>query len=136
MTFKVIIMPAAMMDLDEYTEFISRDSKTHGKAWLAHMLDQMHSLYDMPERYPAVEEAFASGRNMRVINTSTHRIFFSVHHDARVVEVLRVWHTARRSLGTKTTYPSREYNLFHAQAKGAYPRKYHRDRLPIFCGNA
>lgn len=94
-------MPVAIDDLTDYAEYIARDSKDNARAWFESMAELLQTLDTMPYRYPAVQEWESLGREMRVINTKTHRVFFSIHEDTQVVEVLRVWHTARQPLDAK-----------------------------------
>ena len=49
MAFRVVIMPAAHTDLDEYAAYIAQDSEQHARHWFATAWESIFSLAENPK---------------------------------------------------------------------------------------
>lgn len=94
-------MPSAAADLAEYADFVSKDSSERARRWLAGAWKEIFSLANMPKRFSRMSESEEIGEELRDCSHFSHRIVFRVLEEDEVVEVLRVYHMARRALTTK-----------------------------------
>lgn len=99
MAYKIVVTPSATADLDAHTRLIAADSKAQARKWLREAWDQIFSLSTMPERFPVIDESADIGTDVREVLHYSHRIIYRVKKPKRTVEILRVWHSARRPLG-------------------------------------
>lgn len=99
MVFKVVLTEQAAEDLNEHFELIAEDSHRHADRWLQGAVDVFISLQEMPNRHAAVPESLELGYTVRAVPYHSHRICYRVLESVATVEILRVWHMARRELG-------------------------------------
>jgi plasmid stabilization system protein ParE len=98
MVYKVVVMPSAQADMEEYADFIGTDSRQHAQQWLILAWQSIFSLAENPGRFAVIEESVELGVELRDIPHYSHRIVYRILEKEQVVEILRVWHGARRSL--------------------------------------
>jgi hypothetical protein len=91
-------MPSALADLTEATEFIARDSARHAKAWLSGAWIKIFGLAENPKSYAVIPESAELGVELRSRHHHSHRVIFWVRDEYETVEILRVYHGARRAL--------------------------------------
>ena len=101
MAYRVIVMPSAHADLDEYAAFIAKDSQRYAREWLAKAWECIFSLAENPKRFAVLAEAEELHTELRDMLHYSHRIVFWVKEADQVVEVLRIYHGARRPLTEK-----------------------------------
>ena len=80
------------------TRFIARNSKRHAREWLAGAWEKIFSLADSPQRFAVISEAEELGAELRDLLHFSHRIIYRVRETDQTVEILRVYHAARRPL--------------------------------------
>lgn len=100
MAYQIVVMPLAVADLEASTRLIAKDSKAQARKWLRDAWDQIFSLATMPERFPVIDESAEIGTDVREVLHHSHRIIYRVKKSERTIEILRVWHSARRPLGS------------------------------------
>lgn len=98
MGFKVVVIPTARADLEEYADWIAEDSPDQARKWLIEAWETIFSLREMPARFAIIDEAEELGAEVRDVLHHSHRIVYRVREDEQIVEVLRVWHGARRAI--------------------------------------
>lgn len=91
-------MPSAQRDLEEYAAVVAIDSQDRASKWLQEAWEKIFSLSDMPKRFSNVPESNALVGDVRDMLHYSHRIVYRVKESEQVVEILRVWHGARRGL--------------------------------------
>ena len=98
MKYRVVIVPMAKYDLREHGDLIAKDSRLHALKWLQEANRLIFSLQEMPHRFAAIAESDEIGADLRDVVHYSHRIIYRINEREQMVEVLRVWHQARRGL--------------------------------------
>jgi plasmid stabilization system protein ParE len=99
MAYEIVVMPAAQVDLDAYTERLAAlASRQQAQAWLAGAWEKIFSLAVNPRRFAVIDEAEEIGADVRDMLHFSHRIVYQVRESDQVVEILRMYHTARAPL--------------------------------------
>ena len=98
MAYRVVVMPSARADLDEYTAYIAEDSPGRAVEWLSQAWELIFSLKENPKRFAVIPEAHELGGELRDVRHFSHRIVYWVREEQGVVEIIRVYHGARREL--------------------------------------
>lgn len=93
-------MPAALLDLEESRAYIAEESERAANRWLEGAWEKIFSLQDDPEKYALIKESEILGRDLRSLHYYSHRIIYWLREREKVVEVIRVYHSARRPLGS------------------------------------
>lgn len=91
-------MPSAVRDLEDYADFIAADSPDQAQKWLQGAWKKIFSLAEMPKRFAVIAESDFLVGEIRDLTHHSHRIVYRMKDTDGVVEVLRVWHSARRNL--------------------------------------
>jgi addiction module RelE/StbE family toxin len=93
MDFKIIWSDSAISDLKSICEYIARDKPEAAERVGRGILDHVKIL----ETFPLIGPAYPrrSSGSIREIVYGKYRIFYEVGSDAKVVHVLRVWHSAQ-----------------------------------------
>jgi len=91
-------MPSAQADLEEYADRIALDSEIQARKWLNGAWNLIFSLAEMPSRYSISDESPILNSEIRDVSHFSHRIVFRIIEEDQVVEVLRLWHMARRPI--------------------------------------
>jgi toxin ParE1/3/4 len=91
MDFRVEVTEPAITDLAEIVTYIARDNPHAAEAVGNNLLDAALSLETAP--YKGSPHATLVG--IRKLTFRPCKIFYRVHEDRKVVEVLRFWHSAR-----------------------------------------
>ena len=92
MDFRVEIKDPAIADLAEIVAYIAQDNPNAAKTVGDNLLDAALSL----ESTPYKGSPFARLTGVRKLTVRPFKIFYRVHEDRCVVEILRFWHSARR----------------------------------------
>lgn len=98
MAYRVFINPLAEADIDEAYAWILRRSPQGARSWLVAILNGIEGLSEMPTAYPVLAESEEVGQELRALVVFSHRIIFRVVEIESRVDVLRVYHGARRPL--------------------------------------
>jgi toxin ParE1/3/4 len=93
MEFKVILMPAAIKDLEEITGHIAKDDDRVAERFGNELIDQTLPLAMFPEMGRVVPEF--DDLTIREIIHDPYRIIYRVRRKIGQIHVLRFWHAAR-----------------------------------------
>lgn len=91
MGFKVILTQAALNDLEEISDYISRDNPRAAQRVATDLLSRAESLSEMPRRGKAMRGRAGVRRLVR----NPYLIVYRIDEVTRAVMVLRFWHGAR-----------------------------------------
>ena len=91
--YEVIILPQAESNLQQYAEYIAKDSRSNAKRWLEKMREKIMSLDQFPEACPLAFENSSHERELRQLVSGRYRVIFYV--DAKKVNVVSVRHGAQ-----------------------------------------
>ena len=99
MKYAIIVMPAAVAELDAAYMWLAQETRQHAPTWYNGMLDALNSLEDMPERCPLAPESRDAPDEIRQM------LYGDKHHAYRIlfvilgqqVRILHIRHAARRS---------------------------------------
>lgn len=93
MAYKLIWSPAARDDLHDITAFIARDNSDRAMSFGYELISEIDRLEEFPELGRIVPEY----RNavIRELIFRPYRIVYRIHHQSKVCEITRVWHSAR-----------------------------------------
>lgn len=102
MNYEVQLSDRAQLDIDEVTAwFVSQHASDASDRWLSAFFQTLSQLSFDPSRHQIADEFLESGREIRELHhgkrPNVHRVFFEIH--GGTVSVLRIWHSARASLG-------------------------------------
>lgn len=96
MSYRVLIQPPAVDDLDGIVRWIVRDSPSRAASWLDGAFAAIQTLSEFPRRCPLAPEDDAFSEEIRQLLYGDVRILFDTEGD--IVRVLHVRHGARRPL--------------------------------------
>ena len=92
MDFRVKITDPAIADLRAIVSYIARDNPAAATVIGNNLLDASLSLAPTPYK----GSPFRAIAGVRKLTMRPFKIFYRVHESRELVEVLRVWHSARR----------------------------------------
>ena len=98
MAYRVEISDPAARDIDEALSYILRDSLSAAKSWHSDLTELLDLIADLPTRFGAMAEAKSLKLPYRSVMHHSHRVIYRIDDEAQVVYVVRVYHSARRSL--------------------------------------
>ena len=100
LAYKVEITDSALEDAEEYVEYIRLEKREPRAAerWFRGLVSAILSLETSPSRCARIPEAEEFTFELRHLIYYSHRIIFHVDSKRKVVNVLRVYHGARRPL--------------------------------------
>jgi len=93
MACQVIWSPASRDDLHDLVRTIAADSPERAENFAYRLMQQMDKLQDFPEIGRQVPEQ--RNPNIREIIVPPYRVIYRVRQQEKVVEIVRVWHSAR-----------------------------------------
>jgi plasmid stabilization system protein ParE len=99
MAFRIVVTPSAQFDLEEYSDFVAADSPRHAQVWLAGAWSEIFSLAENAEKFAVMPESIILGTDIRAVHYRSHRIVYRIVASESVVQVLRVYHSARKPFG-------------------------------------
>jgi len=92
MDFRVEIKDPAIADLAEIVSYIAQHNPNAAKTVGDNLLEAALSL----ESTPYKGSPFPRLAGVRKLTVRPFKIFYRVHEERRAVEILRLWHSARR----------------------------------------
>ena len=92
MDFRVKITDPAIADLAEIVSYIAQENPNAAATLGNDLLDAALSLQSAPHK----GSRYAKIIGVRKLSVHPFKIFYRVHEDNNVVEILRFWHSARR----------------------------------------
>lgn len=96
MDYQVRLSRSARTDIKDLVRYISIDDSRQALRFGRLLIQHTKSLGQFPERGRVVPEF--EDDNLREIIVRNYRIVYRLHHDERLVEIIRFWHSARGSL--------------------------------------
>jgi plasmid stabilization system protein ParE len=100
MSYRVIIQPSALKDLDEAYTWLAERSPTMAARWFNRLLDAVNSLARSPEFCGLAAESEYVGREIRQLlygrRPGVYRVLFVI--DGKEVQVLHIRYAARSFL--------------------------------------
>lgn len=103
MSYKLIIQPPAIRDLDEAYQWIAERSPSNAASWFNGFLDTLRNLEQFPQRCEIAPESKFVGQPIRQLlygrRSGVYRVLFTVR--AREVHVLHIRHAARETMTAK-----------------------------------
>ena len=94
MGYEVILSHGAEKDLDEIVQFISEDKPDVAVRMAMEIISHFRRLENFPRLGRGVPEF--GEECLREIIHSPYRLIYEVNNQAERIEVIRVWHAARR----------------------------------------
>lgn len=98
MAYRVELSEPAREDIVEAVTFIAADSPERAKRWILLLEQLLDNLCDMPRRFPRVPEFATGPAEYREARHFSHRVIFRIDEDSSRVQVVRVYHVARKPL--------------------------------------
>ena len=93
MACQIIWSPVSRDDLHDLVRAIAADSPQRAETFAYRLMQQTDKLRDFPEIGRQVPEQHDP--NIREIIVAPYRVIYRVRHRQQVVEIARVWHSAR-----------------------------------------
>ncbi len=109
--YRVDIAAAALRDAKEYHRFILKHSHDALPAdtWFYGLMKAVDSLETLPTRCPRIPEQHNFDFPLYQLLYASHRIIFRI--DAKVVRVVRIYHSALRPLTTLHQRPRLKHSI-------------------------
>ena len=95
-TYRVIVTPAALEDLDGLTEYIKRDSPQNALRVFNRLWQACQSLSTFPYRFAIRQNRRDASKTVRAIPVRPFIIYYRVDEKLRVVRVLTMRHGHQR----------------------------------------
>ena len=92
MAFKILFSEDSLIDLEDILDYIRSDNPEAAERFGNALLDHTEVLAVFPHIGTPVE----GRRGVRKLLHTPVRIYYRVHEERRVVEILHFWHAARR----------------------------------------
>ena len=93
MAYKLIWAPSAILDLKDISSYISESSPQNSIRFIKSIFQHVEQLNDFPQSgriVPEFEEP-----SIREIIRKPCRIIYRLKPEAKVIEIVRIWHAAR-----------------------------------------
>jgi len=88
---KIIFAPAAIVDLQEISDYIAADNPERAATFVAELIDHCYALGEMPRRFPLIPRYEHWG--IRRCVCGNYLIFYRVRDEA--IDIVHVLHGAR-----------------------------------------
>jgi plasmid stabilization system protein ParE len=98
MGFKIVITDYALGDLQQIVEFVAQDDPVAAIRLGEKIIAAALGLAEMPARCPLHDRQ----RGIRKMTLAPYLIFYTCDETASVVNILHIWHGARRSPDFRT----------------------------------
>lgn len=92
MEYKILFSEAALANLEAILEFIERDNPAAAEHFGNGLLDHV----DLLASFPGMGELVPRRRGIRKLLHTPIRIYYRIHEDSKIVEVIQFRHGARR----------------------------------------
>jgi plasmid stabilization system protein ParE len=100
LAYQVDISDAALLDAEEYVQFLRREKGAAAAAerWFRGLVSAIYSLEEMPLRCPTIPEAGEFPSPLRHLIYHSHRIIFRLDRASKTVSIVRIYHGSRKRL--------------------------------------
>ena len=92
MDFKVLFSDQALSDLGQIIDYVARDSPEAASRLGRSLIDHVKIL----QTFPNVGALVPRRPGVRTLLHTPYKIYYSIHADRKVVEILHFWHGARK----------------------------------------
>ena len=92
MGYKVIMAPQAIDRLAQIVRFIAQDKPDVAEQFGIKLIDHARLLGDFPE----LGQPYRKRPNVRRIFFKPYFIYYRIHHEKQIVEIMEYWHSARQ----------------------------------------
>ena len=103
MTYKLLVQPSALADLDEAYRWIAVRSPLNAATWFNHFVEALTTLEHFPERLPVAPESKFVRQPIRQLRYGkrggAYRALFTIR--GREVHVLHIRHAARENMAAE-----------------------------------
>jgi len=100
MTYKLILQPPALADLDEAYRWVAQRSPENAASWFNRLWEAMSTLEHFPRRCEVAPESKHVGREIRQLlyghRGGVYRVLFTIR--GREVHILHIRHAARGTM--------------------------------------
>ena len=93
MAYKLIWSPVARDGLHDIVTFSARDNPTRSMSFGYELISRIDHLEELPEAGRVVPEY--RNENLHEIIFRPYRIVYRINREAKLCEIVRVWHSAR-----------------------------------------
>jgi len=91
MAYKVVFAPTAIARLEDIVRYIADDDPTTASTFAMHLLERAELLSEFPE----LGTPYRKRKNVRRLRCDPYFIYYRVHRENRLIEVMDFWHSAR-----------------------------------------
>ena len=91
MGFKIIFAPQATRRLEQIVSHVAKDNPDAALRYGMRLVDHAELLADFPE----LGQLYRRRRNVRRLVCRPYFIYYRVHHDQRIVEIMDYWHSVQ-----------------------------------------
>ena len=95
MDFKVLFSDEALRDLSEIIDYVARDNPEAASRLGRSLIDHSNVL----QAFPYVGAFVPKRPGVRKLFHTPYKIYYRIHADRKVVEILHFWHGARKTPG-------------------------------------
>src|SRR3954471_23217179 len=95
-TYRVIVLPQAIDDLDHITAYIRQSSPQNAALVFARLWAAARSLSALPHRYEIHRYRRYPAKAVRSMAVPPFIIYYRIDETARIVRILTIYHGARR----------------------------------------
>jgi plasmid stabilization system protein ParE len=99
MAYDIRLTRSARADLREVMDFLEVYAPDVATKWYKGLMEALESLQDMPARHPLIHESSHIARSLRSLLYHSHRLIYEIDESRRLVHIVRIYHSARASLG-------------------------------------
>ena len=92
MGWKIIFAPQALEQLEQIVRFIAQHDPAAAERFGNYLVYRAELLADFPE----LGTSYRKRTNVRRVLCKPYFIYYRVHRDERVIEIMDYWHSARR----------------------------------------
>ena len=92
MAFKVLFTEDALVDLEVILDYVRADSPTAAKRFGTALLNHVELL----QSFPRMGVPVPNRQDVRKLLHSPVRVYYRLHEDTKLIEILHFWHAARR----------------------------------------
>jgi plasmid stabilization system protein ParE len=90
--YKIFFTEDSLTDLENILDYIGSDNEAAAESFGVALLDHIKILQD----FPRIGTPIRKRAHVRKLLHSPVRIYYRLHEDRRLVEILHFWHGARR----------------------------------------
>lgn len=106
MPFHVEVAARAKRDLEDIYQYIQAEQSQQAHAWFNGLYEALHSLGEMPERFPVIREDAALRHLLYGNKPHIYRVIYHVDDRSKQVTILTIRHGARAAFQPRHSKPT------------------------------